>query len=174
MKRWVFGSVLLVATFASPVSAQNSCPPARPFRLLPSLTPVLGKSPLWVTTGGPTIAWEGANTPVQALWIRDLAVRGPAVLGGKLMGGKAPAKFARATLGMPEERYKFDLLGDKPSTVKQADLEKYSFHRTFIWFPEAGCYEMTARIGSQQAVIYLNVAPSAGKAQQTARGAAPD
>lgn len=155
MKRWVFGAALLVATFPASVAGQGTCPAGRPVRLISTINPVLGKSPLWVAT--PTLTWEGANSPIQALWIRDLATKGPAILGGKLMGGKATTKFARASLGIPEERFKFDLLGEKPSTVKPADLDKYSFHRNFIWFPEPGCYEMTARVGPQQAVIYLNV-----------------
>lgn len=174
MQRWVFGVALMLVAVASPVRAQDTCPPSKAFRLISSITPVIGKSPLWVTTGSAAIPWDGPNNPIQALWIRDLAAKGPAILGGKLKGGTAPARFARAALGMPEERFKFDLMGEKPSSVKPDDLQKYSFHRTFIWFPAAGCYEMTARVGPVQSIIYLNVGQGTGKTPQVAKKPSSD
>jgi hypothetical protein len=169
MKPWALVVVPLAFMPPSASRAQESCPSEKTFRLISTLNPVVGKTPLWVTTGSGALAWTGSNNPIQALWIRDLAAKGPAILGGKLKGGKATARFARVALGIPEERFKFDLLGEQPSTVKPADLQKYSFHRTFIWFPEPGCYEMTARVGPQQAVIYLNVAAAGTKDQKASR-----
>jgi hypothetical protein len=141
---------------------QQECSSGKPLRLIKTINPVVGQSPVWVTTGAATgtkpILWEGSNNPVQVLWIRDLAVKGPALLSGTLAGGKAKATFAKAALGLPTDRFKFDALGDKPESVKDDDLRRYAFHRTYVWFPEPGCYEFTARVGSQQSVIRLAAA----------------
>lgn len=159
MKIWVFGVALALAMTASPVYAQSDCPSGRPSRLIPSITPVVGQSPLWITTGSGPVAWESAKDPVQVLVVRNVAVKGPAFLSAKPRAGTAKVRFAFASLGLPVERIKLDDLGIKPSTVKDAELKKYAFHRMFIWFPEPNCYEITARVGREQSLIYLNVAP---------------
>jgi hypothetical protein len=163
MKIWVFDVALALATTVSLLHAQGDCSSGRPFRLIPTITPVVGQSPLWMTTGSGPIAWEGPKDPVQVLVVRDVAVKGPAFLSGKQRTGAAKARFAFASLGLHDERIKLDDLGFKPATVKEGDLQKYAFHRMFIWFPEPSCYEITARVGRQQSLIYLNVAPKAGK-----------
>lgn len=163
MKIWVFGVAFALATTASPVHAQGDCPSGRPSRLVSTITPVLGQSPLWITTGSGPIAWEGSKDPVQVLVVRDVAVKGPAFLSGKQRTGAAKVRFAFAALGLPNERIKLDDLGIKPTAVKEVDLQKYAFHRMFIWFPEPSCYEITARVGRAQSLIYLNVASKVGK-----------
>jgi hypothetical protein len=47
--------------------------------------------------------------------------------------------------------------------LNDTDLRTYAFNWTFVWFPSPGCYEIAARVGSQQSVIYLKVAPAAKK-----------
>lgn len=162
MKSWALGIALLGLAAASPASAQDECPSGRPVRLIPTLNPVIGQSPVWMTAGQTTgtkpIAWQGSNHPVQILWIRDLAVKGPVVLTGKIRGGKEKVTFAKVLYGLPLDRFKFDQLGDKPANVKEADLKRYAFHRTYVWFPMAGCYEVTARVGTQQSVLSFKVA----------------
>lgn len=161
MSFWVLGIALAAATLPSLASAQDECPSGRPFRLIPAITPVIGQSPLWVTTGGGPIGWEGPNNPAPVVWVRDRGVKGPAFLSGKASGGPAKARFATTLYGLPDERFKLDLMGVKPAAVKEADLARYSFHRTYVWFPAPGCYEVTARVGQQQSVIYLRVDPRA-------------
>jgi hypothetical protein len=68
-----------------------------------------------------------------------------------------------STLGVREERFKLDQIGIKPGKVTPQDLQKYSFHRTNVWFSEPGCYELTARVGKQQSVIVVKVEGPAGK-----------
>lgn len=165
MKIWVFGLALGLAMTASAVRAQGDCPSGRLFRLIPTIAPVLGQSPLWITTGTGPIAWEGSNNPVQVLLVRDVAVKGAAFVSGKQRTGAVKARFAFASLGLPSDQIKLDEFGIKPGTVKDADLQKYAFHRMYIWFPEASCYEITARVGRAQSLIYLNVAPKAGKSK---------
>lgn len=159
MKFWVLGLALVLAPLQSPASAQDECPSGRPFRLIPTIAPVVGQSPMWVTTGSGPIVWEGSNHPAPVVWIRDRAVKGPAFLSGKDRAGTGKARFATTLYGLPEERFKLDLLGVKPTAVKEVDLQRYTFHRTYVWFPAAACYEITARVGQQQSMIYLSVGP---------------
>jgi hypothetical protein len=165
MKVWVLGGVLVVASGVT-AHAQEPCAPGKSRPLVQSLTPVTGQSPMWVTTGAGPIAWKGPNDPVTLLWIRDVSVAGSALLNGQRRGS-APVKVRfsapGSTLGVREERYKLDQIGFKPGKVTPEDLQKYSFHRTNVWFSEPGCYELTARVGRQQSVIVLKVDGPAGK-----------
>lgn len=164
MKRWIFGVVLLA--FAMPAAAQTECPPARPRTLLPAVLPVFGESPIWATAGAGPPAWDGPEKPLNVLWIRDLGVSGPAFISGQLQGKPAtkPRFSTRgSTIGLREERYKLDGFGLKPARVTMDDLRKYSFFQIDVWFPVAGCYEMTGRIGRKQSVMHFKIAPRAGK-----------
>lgn len=166
MRRWVLSAALLAMAIVSRVSAQDDCPTGRPRPLLSAITPVVGQSPLWATTGLGAIVWEAPDKPISVLWIRDVTVKGPALIAGQLRG--TPATRVRfttrgSTLGVREERYKLDGLGMKPTKASQADLQKYGFYQTDVYFPAAGCYEFTGRVGSQQSMIYLRVAPRTGK-----------
>lgn len=161
---WVLGIALLTAP--APADAQDSCPAGRATRLVSNLIPAVGQSPIWAATGGKPLPWEGPGAPTRVLWVRDLAAKGPPFLSGKLFGtqDKAPiATFATSLYASREPRLKLDFIGDKPTGIKDADLKKYAFHWTFVWFPSPGCYAITGSVGSQKSVIYLNIAASAKK-----------
>jgi hypothetical protein len=164
MNRWVLGGVLLLVSTAT--SAQQPCVPAKSRQLVQSLTPVTGQSPMWVTTGTGPPVWKGPNDPLTFLWIRDVSVAGSALINGQRQGAATvKVKFSApgSTLGVREERFKLDQIGIKPGKVTPQDLQKYSFHRTNVWFSEPGCYELTARVGKQQSVIVVKVEGPAGK-----------
>lgn len=162
MISWVLGLAILATTPA--FELQDSCPAGRPTRLISNVVPALGQSPIWAATGGKPLVWPGAREPVRVLWLRDVAAKGPAFLSGKLSGKETvSATFATSTYGSREQRLKLDFIGVKPKGVKDADLQKYAFHWTFVWFPSPGCYAVTGQVGSQKSVIYLNVTPSTGK-----------
>ena len=162
---WVLGITVLAATSAS-APVQDSCS-AGPRRIISTLVPVLGKSPIWAATGGKPIDWEAPGIPARVLWLRDIDVKGAAFLSGKLSGNESPAAakvgFATSLYAAREQRIKLDHIGVKPNGIKDADLKKYAFNWTFVWFPKPGCYEITGRVGSQQSVFYLKVAPAAKK-----------
>lgn len=163
MLTWVLGIALLTTQTAG---AQDACPAGRPARLVSNVIPALGQSPMWAATGGKPLTWEGPRTPIRVLWLRDVTAKGPAFLAGKPFGptaGAANPTFATSMYGARESRLKLDYLGDKPNGIKDADLKKYSFHWTFVWFPGPGCYAMTGSVGSQKSVIYLNVVGPAKK-----------
>lgn len=163
---WVLG-ITLLATPSAPADMQDPCPAGRPARIISNVVPVIGQSPMWAATGGKPIDWEGPTTPARVLWLRDVAVKGAAFLSGKPSGKEsataAKVGFATSLYGSREQRLKLDHIGVRPTGIKDADLQKYAFHWTFIWFPSPGCYEITGRVGSQQSVIYLNVVPAAKK-----------
>lgn len=164
MNRWVLGVVLLLTSDAT--HAQEPCAPAKPRQLVQSLTPVTGQSPMWVTTGAGPVVWKGPNEPVTLLWVRDVSVTGSALLNGQRQGAASTkVKFSApgSTLAIREERFKLDQIGIKPGKVTPQDLQKYSFHRTNVWFSEPGCYELTARVGRQQSLIVLKVDGPSGK-----------
>jgi len=166
MISWVLGLTVLAATSA-PARMQDSCPAGRPTRIISNLVPVLGQSPMWAATGGKSIDWEGPSMPSRVLWLRDVNVKGPAFLSGKLSSKESAAAakvgFATSLYAAREQRIKLDHIGVKPGGIKEADLRKFVFNWTFVWFPSPGCYEITARVGSAQSVIYLKVAPAAKK-----------
>lgn len=162
MTLWVLG-VTLLASAATVAASPEECPTGKPVRVLPSVIPALGQGPLWAATGGKPLAWDGSHQPVRVLWLRDVAVKGASYLSGKARTGRARATFATSLYANQEMRFKLNGLGDKPKGIKEADLQRYAFHWTFVWFPEPGCYEITARVGSRQSLIYLEVTPSAKK-----------
>ena len=165
---WLLG-ITLVATASAPAQMQDPCTAARTTRLITNIVPVLGQSPMWAATGGKPIDWEASSTPARVLWLRDVGVMGPAFLSAKLSGKESAAAaaakvgFATSLYGAREPKIKLDHIGVVPKGIKDADLRKYAFNWTFVWFPSPGCYEITARVGSQQSVIHLKVAPAAKK-----------
>lgn len=163
MVPWVLGIALL--TTPAPAGGQDPCPAGRPTRLVANVIPAIGQSPIWAATGGKPIAWEGPTTPVRVLWLRDVAVNGPAFLSGRLSAEPttANAAFATSMYGARQARLTLDHIGDKPAGIKDADLRKYAFHWTFIWFPRPGCYAITGSVGTRRSVVYLNVAPAPKK-----------
>jgi hypothetical protein len=161
MTFWVLGVSLLAASAVQ--APPDECPSGKAVRVLPNVIPALGQSPLWAATGGKPLPWDGPTYPIRVLWLRDVAVKGAVFLSGKVRTGRARTTFATSLYGNQELRLKLDDLGAKPKGIKDADLQKYGFHWTFVWFPEAGCYEITARVGSQQSLIYLHIVPSAKK-----------
>jgi hypothetical protein len=164
---WVLG-ITLLTPISAPADMQAPCQAGRTSRLISNLVPAIGQSPMWAATGGKPLDRESAGAPVRVLWLRDVNVMGPAFLTGKLTG-KEPAvakvSFATSLYANREPRIKLDHIGAKPAGIKDADLRKYAFLWTFMWFPSPGCYEITGRVGSQQSVVFLNVVPAAKKAK---------
>jgi hypothetical protein len=165
MTPWILALAFL-APQAAPAT-QDSCPSGRPVRLVSNVIPAVGQGPIWAATGGKPLAWENATTPIRVLWLRDANARGPAFLSAALAGqtgkGARVAMFATSMYGSRLARLTLDQIGDKPAGIKDADLKKYAFHWTFVWFPSPGCYAVTGSVGSQKTVINLNVAAPAQK-----------
>jgi len=167
MRVWVRPSVLVLMAcgLVRPAASQDDCPATRPFQLTTAVAPVMGKSPLWVTPGRGPVAWKDPNTAVSLLFVRDRAIPGAAVVTARHRASGARVRFGKfgSTLGLREERFQLDALGAKPKTATAADFQKYTFHQSEAWFPESGCYEITGRVGREQAVIVLKVEQRAAK-----------
>ena len=174
MMLWVLG-VAVLATASAAADMQDACPSGKPARLVSNVVPAIGQAPIWAATGGKPLEWEGPRTPVRVLWLRDVTAKGAAFLSGKqhttgATPAGAPPTFATSMYGSREQRLKLDFIGEKPKGIKDADLQKYMFHWTFVWFPSAGCYAITGQVGTQKSVIYLNVAPPSAKTPPPKKG----
>lgn len=157
MKLGVLGAALLLLTTGIPAAGQDDCPSTSPVRLISNITPALGQSPLWVAAGGKPLKWRGPSVPVKLLWIRDGRAKGPAWISGKARTGTGKVTFSRAYYGLPIDRLPLDEMGEKIEGIRDNDLKRFVFYWAFVFFPAPGCYEITGRIGRQQAVIYLRV-----------------
>ena len=162
MRVETLGAALIATGLAvvSPAYGQEECPVGRPEILVRGIIPVTGDGPLWVAVGG-TIRWTGPNEGVTVLWVRDYDVRGVVSISGTNRASGAKAGFGETTsaLGARNERYRLGNVGFQPDDISQADLRRYAFHRGAIFFPEPGCYEITAQIGREKAALYLDVEP---------------
>ncbi|HAK57201.1 MAG TPA: hypothetical protein DCP38_17235 [Acidobacteria bacterium] len=127
--------------------------------LVRGIIPVTGDGPLWVGVAGGELDWAGPNDGVTVVWVRDYEVRGAVLISGANRGSGERAGFAdtASALGTRNERYRLENLGFQPNSISQADLRRYSFHRGAVFFPEPGCYEITAQVGRETATLYLNV-----------------
>ena len=159
MKTETLGAALVAACLVvvSPAYGQEECPVGSS-EVLAGFR-VTGDGPLWVGVGSDTISWTGPNEGVTVIWVRDYEISGPAVLSGANRASGAEAGFARtaSALGSRTDRYRLENIGFQPDNISQADLRRYSFHRGAVFFPEPGCYEITAQIGREEAALYLDV-----------------
>ena len=162
MKVETLGAALVATCLVvvSPAYGQEECPMGRPDSVTRSIIlPVIGDGPLWVGVGRDGISWTGPNEGVPVLWVRDYEVTGTLMITGAHRDSGATAGFADTTaaVGRRTERHRLGNLGFQPDGISQADLRRYSFHRGAVFFPEPGCYKITARIGREEATLYLNV-----------------
>jgi hypothetical protein len=135
----------------------------KPALLTGAVPRALGKGPVWMTAEALPVKWADAGTPVQLIWLVDAEARGAVMVSGKHRDSGAPVRFTKLgdRVGRKEPRYRLDPLGYKPSYAKQQDFRKYSFDRTFGWFPGPGCYEITGQIGKRESKIFVQVGPAA-------------
>ena len=161
MRVETLGAVLVATGLAvvAPAYGQEECPVGRSQILVRGIIPVTGDGPMWVGVGSGTVRWVGPNEGVTVLWIRDYEVSGPALISGANRVSGAKAGFARtaSALGERNERYRLENIGFQPDDISQADLRRFSFHRGAVFFPEPGCYEITAQVGREKATLYLDI-----------------
>ena len=161
MRVRTLGAALVTTSLIVVSSAygQEECPRGRPQSLVRGVIPVTGDGPLWVAVGSGSIGWAGPNEGIAVIWVRDREVSGVALISGANLASAAKAGFAQTTLALAarNERYRLDVYGVQPEGVSRADLRRYSFHRGAVFFPEPGCYEITAQVGREKATLYLNV-----------------
>ena len=164
MRYATLGCGLLLLLVAWPAGAQE-CPTGKPTLLTRALPRALGPGPLWVMAESWPIKWKASGAPVQLIWVIDASVPGQAIVMGKHRESGLPIRFTAFgdTLGERQLRHQIDPFGYKPSLARPEDFTKYSFDRSYVWFPEPGCYELTGRVGRQQATIHLEAVKSAGK-----------
>lgn len=150
--------VTVVALAAVPAGRQD-CTSGKPAIVSGAVPRALGKSPFWLTAESFPIKWTDPDAPVQLIWIIDAAAREPYYVSGKHRASGAPMKFTKVgdRVGMRQVRWRLDPLGLKPAQAKPQDLEKFSFDRTYAWFPSAGCYEIRGQARNQETIILVQV-----------------
>ena len=170
MNRWAIGGLLAVCVvagseLAAPARAQEKCPMLRPATLVRGVWRVVGEGPAWIGASSWPPAWVGQDQALPLMVARDVSVSGTLIVSGRNRESGTAIRLGKSgsTLRLREERLTLDPLGVKPPGVAAADLQRYSFHPVDAWFPAAGCYEITARVGRAQAVVYLDVQPPAKK-----------
>lgn len=153
------GSLATLLSIVPTITSGQDCPADKPFLLTMAVTPTVGKSPIWATWGKGALTWKAPDTAVGILIVRDRAVKGQTIVSGRHRASGAKVRFGKAgsTLGVREERLELDALGAKPRTATPKDLERYAFHMLDVWFPQPGCYEVTGRVGREQATFVINL-----------------
>jgi hypothetical protein len=161
MRFVTLGCLLVLVTL--PAGA-NECPTGKPTRVTRVLPPVLGPGPLWVAAESFPIKWKGPAAPVQLVWVLDASARGQVMVTGKHRESGATLRFTNFgdTLGERQLRYRIDPIGYKPSVAKPDDFQKHNFDRSYGWFSQPGCYEITTRVGREQVQIFLEVVAAPG------------
>lgn len=156
--RFATAGVLVLGLAADPAAAQE-CPTGKPAVVTRVLPAALGQAPLWVTSSGWPIKWEGSAAPVQLVWIIDATARGQIIVSGRHTGSGAAVRFTSFgdRLGARRARYRLDRLGYNPTLAKPDDFKKHSFDRNYAWFPEPGCYELSGRVGTTEVTLHVEV-----------------
>ena len=152
--------VLTGLVVVSPSYGQEACLMGSPETLVRNFNRVLGDGPLWVAVSGDALGnWEGRNEGMPVIWVRDYEISGAVLISGANRESGEAARFAESTVGLSNrnERHRLGNIGYQPDNVSQAALRRYSFHRGAVFFPEPGCYEITARVGRENAMIFVNV-----------------
>ena len=159
MTRWILAcACLLTVSSVAEMPAAAPCPQEHPHLVVPAVRPAFGSSPLWLSAR-PHLTWRGPRAAVPVIWIRDRSVPGLAVVSGRDRGSGARARFGNAgsTLRVREERYQIGWTGVRLRDVATADLRRFVFVPSDVWFPTPGCYEIVASVGLSKSVFVLNV-----------------
>ncbi len=162
MRMWALGGIFLTVAATGTVAhaqEEEECPMGEPTVLVRNLNAVVGEPPFWISVGREEITWR--DTEAHTLFfVRDLEARGPIALTGKNVETGAAAMFAGNSTALTRtERQRLDNLGEQPRGVSEDDLKTYTFNAAAVWFPAAGCYEITAQIGRQTSSVHLQINP---------------
>ena len=163
MRMRALSSFFLLAFLASGGVAHaqedGECPAGSPTTLVKGIISAVGEKPIWVAVGRDPLVWKGEGEAQTVMWIRDLEATGAIMLSGTNTETGAAMQFAANNTALPRpEKFRLDARGTMPrGDVSQDDLRAYTFHPSAVWFPSAGCYQINAQIGREQAVLHLEI-----------------
>lgn len=121
---------------------------------LPALVgPMHGAGVAWLADDG-IVEWRGADTPVKTLWILERRA-GPVRITGRQLDGRGVATFQRDA-GPPAAALVIDdpvTWSARPGGASAVDLRAHVFLPSSVFYPSAGCWEFTVRIGDAETRI---------------------
>ena len=151
-------SVLLLGLFLNVggrfvAEPARSCTATNAIDELDVVEPMLGAAPVWLTARARE-PWQMG--PQKSLWVLSRKVVGTLSVTGKQVDGGGVVKFQRGIDGAIHDTL---VISDiKSESVRPAGatlklLRDYAFIPSFIYYPSRGCWELTARLGSEQRLI---------------------
>lgn len=128
--------------------------------LLPTvIAPMAGQAPIWFIDSG-NGAWAGADAPVKSVWVIQRHSSAALTVTGRQLDGSGSVSFAR-TIGSP----RVSRLGIADPTAESMlpggasvdVLRAFAFVSSYVFYPNAGCWEITSEIGSRRQSIVVAV-----------------
>ena len=167
----------LLATLASlllapPSTEQSETPdatcPVTPLedRLPSIIPPMAGYHPVWLVDGSAG-TWPGSDARVKSLWVFSRDVSGDLVLRGQKRDGSGVLRFQYGVEASATTEFFLadatDHVRVVPGGATKAIRERYTFLAMYLIYPEAGCWEITARLGAEEVRIVVEVQAKAGE-----------
>lgn len=112
------------------------------------LGPTIGETPLWMASQVlPIVPWR--NEFVRSVWVVDRAAEGDLILAGRRTDGPGVAQFVRPGGERATEQLRIASAGRVGSPTASATAARYADNQVYIVLPSPGCWELTARLGSE-------------------------
>jgi len=124
-----------------------SCPVSPIGSERPDLGPTIGESPLWMASQVlPVVPWR--NDFIRSVWVVDRAMEGDLILAGRRTDAPGAAQFVRPGGERATEQLRITSAGRVGSPTASPAAARYADNQVYIVLPATGCWELTARLGS--------------------------
>lgn len=120
-----------------------------------------GAPPVWLVDGsGPT--WDGADTLIKSVWVLARDASGDLHVEGRRLDAPGTLLFQDGPDGQPSVALTIvDPWGKgrsvRPGGASPEILRSYSFVMFYLIYPSRGCWEITARLGTDTVHIVREV-----------------
>lgn len=148
----------LVVLWSSPASRLACTADAREDLLPGVIAPMLGRSPVWLVDGT-NGRWFG-SAGVKSIWVLEGKPQATLTVTGKRVDGIGTVEFQTKPSGPSTTELVIMQPGKQsmiPGGASAAVMEKYAFVSSYISYPAAGCWELTAEVGGTIRKIVLRV-----------------
>src|SRR5689334_11620155 len=156
MTPWLFMALwFALATRGAGATAECNSTPKQD--LLPGvIAPMAGRDPVWFieTTGG---SWQG-GAPVKSVWVLARHSKGELKASGRLRGAAGILQFRRGLDGPLTDTLSIqDPLSESmiPGGATADVMKKFAFVSSYIYFPSAGCWEITTEWGGALSTVVV-------------------
>jgi hypothetical protein len=119
----------------------------------PDLGPTIGESPLWMASQVlPVVPWR--NEFIRSVWVVERSAEGDLILSGRRTDGTGTAQFVRPGGERATEQLRVTAAGRVGSPTASPTAARYADNQVYIVLPSTGCWEVTARLGSEMTRIF--------------------